>query len=607
MTDAERAYERAKELIAKAKAEGATELALNTEVVSNLTRLPPEIAELTHLTVLSLNNTQVSNLSPLLGLSALEELRVNKTQTADLSPLSGLTALKRLDLDKTMVTDLSPLKGLTELTRLELDRTGVSDLSPLANLRKLERLGLSGAMVEDLRPIRGLVSLFASVKQKTSFVYGLYFRNCTATKLDPELKRLSEIRDAGDRTRDTLAYLNTLQDPEPSKPQPSPTTPYIFLSYAHADATRAATIRTALEAANITVWQDTAIPGGANFRREIMQRLEASAAVLVLWSEGSANSEFVESEAARAHKRSKMIPARIDGIDPDTLPPPFDTQHILDLSQWNGDPTDDNFQRVIESLKNHLLAADSDVVTTSGPDGKYRVEERPLGARTRRDDPDGYEYARRAQSEIAGGLAAQLEEDGPLLNLPPVTPNRVKAYLCLLISNEPVTWEGLDASFGRMHPLLTGEDADSGIADTAAKLKQGHDRLAEYMRKEGSEDLPDREDKAAPEAATEAVGALREAAEVTLSDDMSDKLDRSIGAALTNFADRVADEQDDPAFSDKAVEASERRTGRALRNALGVVASLSAFLGIHAWAVTGPGAAVMAQLKRVIEILISLL
>ncbi|MCH7729863.1 MAG: leucine-rich repeat domain-containing protein [Planctomycetes bacterium] len=48
------------------------------------------------------------------------------TQVTDLSPLAGLTNLKVLDLDSTQATDLSPLEGLTNLERLFLRNTQVT-------------------------------------------------------------------------------------------------------------------------------------------------------------------------------------------------------------------------------------------------------------------------------------------------------------------------------------------------------------------------------------------------------------------------------------------------------------------------------------------------
>ena len=71
---------------------------------------------LTQLNILSLSNTQVTDLSPLSVLTQLNILDLRNTQVTDLSPLSVLTQLNILDLRNTQVTDLSMLKHLDKLT-----------------------------------------------------------------------------------------------------------------------------------------------------------------------------------------------------------------------------------------------------------------------------------------------------------------------------------------------------------------------------------------------------------------------------------------------------------------------------------------------------------
>ncbi|MBW4460651.1 MAG: leucine-rich repeat domain-containing protein [Nodosilinea sp. WJT8-NPBG4] len=112
-----------------------------------------------HAKSLSLSQTQVSDLSPLSGLTQLSELYLDQTQVSDLSPLSGLTQLRILSLSQTQVSDLSPLSGLTQLSELYLDQTQVSDLSPLSGLTQLRILSLSQTQVSDLSPLSGLTQL----------------------------------------------------------------------------------------------------------------------------------------------------------------------------------------------------------------------------------------------------------------------------------------------------------------------------------------------------------------------------------------------------------------------------------------------------------------
>ena len=59
----------------------------------------------THLEWLDLHGTQLSDVSPLTGLTSLKKLYLNGTQVSDVSPLAGLTNLEQLHLGKTPVTE----------------------------------------------------------------------------------------------------------------------------------------------------------------------------------------------------------------------------------------------------------------------------------------------------------------------------------------------------------------------------------------------------------------------------------------------------------------------------------------------------------------------
>ena len=108
---------------------------------------------------LDLRGTQVSDLTPLRGLTALQSLDLSGTKVSDLAPLRGLTALQSLHLTSTKVSDLTALRGLTALQGLDLRGTQVSDLTPLRGLTALQGLNLRGTQVNDLTPLRGLTAL----------------------------------------------------------------------------------------------------------------------------------------------------------------------------------------------------------------------------------------------------------------------------------------------------------------------------------------------------------------------------------------------------------------------------------------------------------------
>lgn len=217
MTEAETAYQAALEEIERVKREKRVELDLSGEAIRALDRIPSALAELRWLQGIYLNQTAVRDLSPLAGLSALQGLRLEETAVFDLSPLAGMTGLQALWLEGTAVRNIDPLAGLNALLILQLSETAVSDLSPLAGITGLQALELARSAVVDLRPIRGLDKLGTGARP------GLHFTNTPATRADAELTRLSDIDDDTIRTRETLAYLNTLPPwPEPYLPKARP-------------------------------------------------------------------------------------------------------------------------------------------------------------------------------------------------------------------------------------------------------------------------------------------------------------------------------------------------------------------------------------------------
>jgi hypothetical protein len=88
------------------------------------------------------NNSNITDLSPLAGLSNLTELDLSSNNINDLTPLAGLTNLTSLWLDYNNITDITPLVGLTNLTELDLYKNNITDISALAGLTNLTSLWL---------------------------------------------------------------------------------------------------------------------------------------------------------------------------------------------------------------------------------------------------------------------------------------------------------------------------------------------------------------------------------------------------------------------------------------------------------------------------------
>ena len=89
---------------------------------------------------LYLPNCQVSDtdIAALAGLTNLTRLSVSGNRDlSNISPLSGLTNLKWLDLRDCNISDISPLSGLTNLKWVNLARNNISDFSPLDRLPEI--------------------------------------------------------------------------------------------------------------------------------------------------------------------------------------------------------------------------------------------------------------------------------------------------------------------------------------------------------------------------------------------------------------------------------------------------------------------------------------
>ena len=104
-------------------------------------------------------------------LAELTELEARDAGILDLTGLEHATGLTRLHLGQELggwswensndISDLSPLSGLTSLTWLNLSGNPVSDLTPLSRLTGLSSLNLQGCPIfdESLSPLASLTGL----------------------------------------------------------------------------------------------------------------------------------------------------------------------------------------------------------------------------------------------------------------------------------------------------------------------------------------------------------------------------------------------------------------------------------------------------------------
>lgn len=124
--------------------------------------------------------------------------------------------------------------------------------------------------------------------------------------------------------------------------------PEVFVSYARPDRPAAQALAAALGEAGLSVWWDRQLAGGEDFADVIAEHLAAARVVLVLWSRAAVNSNFVRDEASRARDAGKLLPLRIEDVQP---PLGFGTIHTLDLIGWEGDRDDPAWQELLANLR----------------------------------------------------------------------------------------------------------------------------------------------------------------------------------------------------------------------------------------------------------------
>ena len=121
----------------------------------------------------------------------------------------------------------------------------------------------------------------------------------------------------------------------------------VFVSYARADETQAQHVADGLRAHGYSVWRDDQLPAHRAYADVIQEHLQSAKAVVVLWSNEAAKSQWVRSEAEAARKLDTLIQVSLDGLIP---PMPFDQFQCADLNSWDGKQTSPGWQKLVSSV-----------------------------------------------------------------------------------------------------------------------------------------------------------------------------------------------------------------------------------------------------------------
>ena len=121
----------------------------------------------------------------------------------------------------------------------------------------------------------------------------------------------------------------------------------IFLSYARDDAELAKKLAGLIAQAGHQVWWDREIQGGSHFSSEIDKALQDADAVVVLWTEASVKSAWVQDEAAEGRDSGRLVPVVLNGVRP---PLGFRQYQSIELGEWRGDGEPHQFSALLKAV-----------------------------------------------------------------------------------------------------------------------------------------------------------------------------------------------------------------------------------------------------------------
>jgi formylglycine-generating enzyme required for sulfatase activity len=108
----------------------------------------------------------------------------------------------------------------------------------------------------------------------------------------------------------------------------------VLISYKKEDFRIAERVVDALQTEGLSVWWDDDVTPKTAWDAELERQIAAAAAVVVLWTPRSVNSEWVRTEALYGQDRGKLVPVMLEEC---TLPIAFMLRQTVRLLGWNGD------------------------------------------------------------------------------------------------------------------------------------------------------------------------------------------------------------------------------------------------------------------------------
>lgn len=130
----------------------------------------------------------------------------------------------------------------------------------------------------------------------------------------------------------------------------------IFISYARDDVDAARQLADCIAQGGHDVWWDRHLHGGSRFTTEIDRQLKQADVVVVLWTETSVESAWVQDEAAEGRDSGRLVPVTLGAVKP---PLGFRQFHTIDLGPWSGDGHPESIVELLDAI-NHTRCSNAD-------------------------------------------------------------------------------------------------------------------------------------------------------------------------------------------------------------------------------------------------------
>ncbi len=138
----------------------------------------------------------------------------------------------------------------------------------------------------------------------------------------------------------------------------------IFISYSSKDRPWVEPFAKALETHGWSVWWDRNIPTGGSFNAVIRQELAAAKCAIVVWSEESVESEWVQAEAAEAKKQDKYLPIKITECQ---IPLGFTQRTYQSLAEWEVGVEHAGFSQLLKDIERLVKSPAKQIVVGPKP------------------------------------------------------------------------------------------------------------------------------------------------------------------------------------------------------------------------------------------------